>query len=432
MLFSPKSSKAKDIRFTCPECGQEVMKGLGFRRPCACGQGNILWNVHKARSVYVPRGAVLVNPPRPDRMKKLLAAGGSRKALAWVVDGMSAPTPLLMAGKPTRGAFIEGLTLQGMERAFAEKMAAFAEEEGGLAPAEGADEIDALDEAQRAEAESQAVDIAMALAESRIPSASLAKLPGVEDVLASRYKNQYPAALDRAGLAAVDLVERFPVLNVMYGYTRGDADAGATRLVPFRDPRGGYRFHGDLSETEALFLRLDPCRVANWLASRGHRLPGFSSGDTDQQRARLAILKAADIPPPGDEPDVPTAGSDLLVLVHSYAHRFIRQAAVFAGIDRDALAEYLIPLHLGFFVYAQARGDFVLGGLQAVFETDLGNLLDAVVHGEHRCALDPGCSRGAGACLACLHLGEPSCRQFNTYLDRRPLFGRNGYLSTRH
>jgi len=430
MLVSPQSSKAKDIRFTCPECGQEIMKGLGFR-PCACGQGNVSWNVHKARSVYVPRGAVLVNPPRPDRMKDLLAAGGSRKALAWVVEGMTAETPLSMSGKPTRGSFIEDLIRKGMPPDFAEKMAAFAEEEGQLAPDAGADEIDLLNQTQRTEAENQAVDVAMALAESRTSSASLAELQGIHQTLADRYSNQYPAALDRAGLAAVDLVERFPVLNIMYGYTRGDADAGASRLVPFRDTRGGYRLHGNLSETEALFLRLDPCGVANWLTRSGHHLPGFSLGETDPQRARLAILRAAEIPGPGDEPDIPTPGSDLLYLVHSYAHRLIRQTAVFAGIDRDALAEYLVPLHLGFFVYAAARGDFVLGGLQAVFETDLGNLLEAVVNGEHRCALDPGCARGAGACLACLHLGEPSCRHFNTYLNRRPLFGRFGYLSTR-
>jgi len=225
------------------------------------------------------------------------------------------------------------------------------------------------------------------------------------------------------------LVERFPVLNIIYGYTRGGGDAGATRLVPFRHPRGGYRFHGDLSETEALFLRLDPVRVAHWLISRGHSLQGFTAEDYDARRARIAILDTAEIPDPGDELPVATAGSDLLTLVHSYAHRFIRQTGVYAGIDRDALAEYLAPLHLGFFIYAAARGDFVLGGLQAVFETELNNLVSVIVDGEHRCALDPGCARGAGACLACLHVGEPSCRHFNTYLDRKCLFGQAGYLT---
>jgi hypothetical protein len=114
--------------------------------------------------------------------------------------------------------------------------------------------------------------------------------------------------------------------------------------------------------------------------------------------------------------------------VHTYTHRFIRQAAVFSGIERDALSEYLLPAHLAFFVYAAARGDFVLGGMQAVFESNLDDLLGAFVDAEHRCPLDPGCSRGSGACSACVHLGEPSCRFFNRFLNRGVLFGPTGYL----
>jgi len=66
----------------------------------------------------------------------------------------------------------------------------------------------------------------------------------------------------------------------------------------------------------------------------------------------------------------------------------------------------VVPLHLGFFLYAAARGDFVLGGLQAVFETELHRLLAGVVEGDQRCPLDPGCQRSGGACMACLHVGE--------------------------
>jgi hypothetical protein len=426
-LVSPRSAKAADIRFVCPECHTETMKGLGFLRCQGCGQGNYTFNVHKARSVYTPRGAVLVNPPRPERLRELLAAGGSRRALAWVVEGMSALSPDTMAGKPTRGAFIDNLVRGGMDQAFAEKMATMAAEADQLAAAAGSDIIDTLPQLQREEAEQEAVDIAMAVSESRIATTALLTAP-VGSTLARTYQHSYPQALSRAGLGGLDLVERFPVLNVMYGYTRGGGDIGSTRLVPFRNRRGGYRLHGDLAETEAYFLRLDPLRVADWLQARGHTLPGWSSGDTDPAGTRVAILRAATIPPAGDQPAVPTVGSDLLTLIHSYAHRFLRQTAVFAGIDRDAISEYLVALHLGFFVYAAARGDFVLGGLQAVFEADLDNLLDAVVDAEHRCPLDPGCSRGSGACSACLHLGEPSCRLFNVYLDRNVLFGSNGYL----
>ena len=125
----------------------------------------------------------------------------------------------------------------------------------------------------------------------------------------------------------------------------------------------------------------------------------------------------------------PTVGSDVMTLVHTLSHRVIRQLAAFAGIDRDALSEYLVPRHLGFFVYAAARGDFVLGGLQAVYESDMPLLLRALRNNESRCPLDPGCSRGSGACSACLHLGEPSCRAFNTMLDRGSVFGPDGLWS---
>jgi hypothetical protein len=96
--------------------------------------------------------------------------------------------------------------------------------------------------------------------------------------------------------------------------------------------------------------------------------------------------------------------------------------------NRASLSEFLVPHHLGFFVYAAARGDFGLGGLQAVFEGEMHLLLRDFVTGEHRCALDPGCTQNGAACMACLHLGEPSCRLFNRSLDRRTLYGPLGYL----
>ncbi len=43
--------------------------------------------------------------------------------------------------------------------------------------------------------------------------------------------------------------------------------------------------------------------------------------------------------------------------------------------------------------------------------------------------MDPGCTKTGGACVACLHLGEPSCRYFNRFLDRQTLTGAAGYLT---
>lgn len=422
----PKSAKAADITFLCPVCSMQMMKGLGFK-PCGCGKGNFRWNVHKARMVYTPRGMVLINPPRPEHREGLKLAGGARKALVWVVDGLTVPRPADVVSPPTLEELIEQLMRTGLPREIAEVAAKSAADQGGLAKA-GDHPIDGLSGERREEAEREAVDIAMALAESRTPTTARRSATR-GDALDVRYQDRYPAALDRAGIDGLDLVDRFPVLNAMYGYTRGEDDPSKCRLVPFRRKKGGYRLYGNLAETEAFLVRLDPVRVATWLVGRGHRLPGWSRGD-GAVAARVAILQGVRVPSKRDDPSVESAGTDLLKLVHTYAHRFIRQAAVFSGIERDALSEYLVPGHLGFFVYAAARGDFVLGGMQAVFESNLDELLDAFVDAEHRCPLDPGCDRGSGACSACVQLGEPSCRFFNRFLDRKVLFGAGGYLRT--
>jgi hypothetical protein len=420
----PKSAKAADITFVCPICNTQTMQGLGFNKPCVCGNGAVRWNVHKARAVYTPRGMVLINPPKPDHREGLKLAGGARKALVWVVEGLTAARPADVKAAPTLEELIEQLVKSGIPREIAETAAASAG--GGLAKP-GDQPIDRLSPTRREEAERQAVDIAMALAESRVSTTALrSAVPG--DSLDTRYQGSYPLALDRAGIAGLDLVDRFPVLSAMYGYTRGDDDPTKSRLVPFRRKKGGYRLYGNLAETEAFLIRMDPLRVARWLSSRRHQLPGWNKSDPDPVAARIAILESAVVPSKLEDQSMVSAGADLLRLVHTYAHRFIRQAAVFSGIERDALSEYLMPGHLGFFVYAAARGDFVLGGMQAVFESNLDDLLNTFVDAEHRCPLDPGCNRGSGACSACVHLGEPSCRFFNRFLDRGVLFGPNGYL----
>lgn len=417
-LDSPKSAKAADIRFTCPECHQLVQQGLGFNRRCQCGDGFVRWNVHKARMVYTPRSMVLINPPDPERMAELNRNGGGRQALVWVVEGLAVPSPADVDAPETAERALEKLLAMKIPREMAEAAVA-ARQVASEHP------VDRLAADRREGAEQEAVDIAMALAEGHRPAAGLADERSA-GTLSHRYRTRYPAALERARIAGLDLVDKFPVLQAAYGYTRGEDDVTRCTLVPFREA-GKYRLYGYRSDTEAFLVRLDPVRVADWLLGRGHPLPGWTSGDTDPQAARLAILAEAHIPHRQDKP-APTAGSDLLKLVHTYAHRFIRQAAVLCGIDRDALSEYLLPGHLAFFVYAAARGDFVLGGMQAVFESNLDDLLTEFVDAEHRCPLDPGCARGSGACSACVHLGEPSCRFFNRFLDRGVLFGRGGYL----
>ncbi|UFN51594.1 hypothetical protein LPC08_25355 (plasmid) [Roseomonas sp. OT10] len=415
----PGTSSAREIQFECPVCNRVTQRGF-VARNCTCGVGDprYVFQVHRASSVFTPRSCVMVNPPSNERIQEITDAGGPARALRWVLDGM-APGGI-RAGRPTRDALTRELKATGLSDAVIAAMVQAAEAAGELAD----DPVPvALPEAVREEAEKEAVTIALSMAEPRATIAVLRERSAHDPVLAGIHGARYGAALSVAGLETVELIDRFPVLTAQFGYTRGGGAPGEDRLRTYRTPRGGYTIYGDLAQTEALLFWLAPLRVHAWLVAQGYSLPPAA----DDRAARVAILSSAVVPHYGQDPD-DGLGSALLTLVHSYAHRVVRAASVFAGIERSALSELLVPRHLGFYVYGAARGDFVLGGLQAVFDTELHRLLDAVVHDESRCALDPGCTTSGGACPACLHLGEPSCRAFNRYLDRGVLFGDGGYL----
>jgi hypothetical protein len=414
----PGTAFATEITFECPICKNTMRKGFGTPK-CQCGKGNLTFNVHRSASVYTPRTVVVVNPPSPEVMKRLTAAGGRMRALRWIVDGMK-EFRIEEVG-PTRQTVLDTLLAQGLAQDIAERAADVAS--AGLRQSPDIDlPLDcregALDDAET---------IALAFSESRTRIEDLAKGHPRSSELGTLYLDAYPAALRRAGFVTIELIERFPVLTGSFGYTRGSTTPGKSRLVPFETKSGDYVVYGDVVKTEALFFQLDPMRVAGWMETRGYNLTHWD----DARSARLALLNIAEIPSAGSQAIAPNAGVELLTLVHSLAHRAIRQLAVVAGIERSSLSELLVPRHLGFFIYAGARGDFVLGGLQAAFETELHRAMQELVTAEHRCPLDPGCRLAGAACVACLHIGEPSCRHFNCFLDRRILSGDSGWFRWR-
>lgn len=413
----PGTASGAEIAFSCPICDKVLQKGFGYGKKCDCGNGTLSYTVHRAASVFSPRAVVIVNPPSEQRMRALEAGGGATRALEWVVEGM--PTEFAPAGTGSSESLRRQLQQQGFSQEIIDGMVAVAEQGGAVAPA--APQASVLPENIGTQAEAQALTIALGMSDGRITFDELVRTARAGSELLRRYGTTYREAAIAAGLERVDFVDSFPVLTGHFGYTRGRFEPGQSRLRAFRNKEGDYVVYGETAETEALFIKLSAEAVANWLSSRGHTVKHW----TCRSEAHKSVLAACGEPGPSSQP---SASEDLMLLIHSYAHRFIRIAALHAGIERNSLSELLVPLHFGFFMYAAARGDFVLGGLQAVFETEMDSLLHDFVAGDHRCPLDPGCSRGGGACVACLHLGEPSCRHFNMKLTRDVLFGANGYL----
>lgn len=368
--------------------------------------------VHRSASVYGPRSVVIVNPPSIAQRERIENAGGSARALAWVFSGLK--THWMDEAPPGPESMRRLLKSQGLSEFLVDELVMKAVASGEISP----DPNVHISPEFSQRAHQEAKHIAVALAASRMTLDQLVKIApsGLKPV----YEVDYPKWLAASGLEAVDFIDSFPVLTGHFGYTRGPSnDAAKSVLVPFSDQRGDFIVYGEVCETEALFVRLDPLMVAQWLAQRGVAIDEVKT----PIEARPAIVNAV------ARDELGTAQALLTTLVHSFAHRFIRVAAVHTGVERSSLSEFLVPLHCGFFVYAAARGDFVMGGLQAVYEGELHKLLRDFVSGEHRCPLDPGCRQNGGACMACLHLGEPSCRLFNRWLDRDVLHGAEGYLA---
>lgn len=417
----PGTTNLSEIKLSCPVCSRDLGRHFLNTR-CQCGvagrrrdRGEFMeFAVHRSAAVYTPRTIVIVNPPSKTQMRELVQAGGPQAALTWMSNGMHASWIDKVEGAKA-AALRRDLMDRGIDADTVERMMA----QSNLSDAPSATVTASpavIDEAQN-----QSASIALAMSKTRQTITDLADAATGSAV--DRYRGLYPATLADAGIGRVDLVERFPVLTGQYGFTRGDQEPGQARLRAFMEKDGTFVVYGDLAATEALVFRLDPTKVCRWLAARGHAVSETGAERDDYE----AILQAF-----GDDPESSPVYDDVVTLIHSMSHRVVRQASFYAGIDRNALSELLFPYTLCFVTYAVPRGDFVLGGLQALFEHDLHTVLDRVVHDESRCALDPGCASNphGAACAVCLHLGEPSCRLFNTKLDRKALFARqDGYFT---
>lgn len=413
----PGSAAVRDLTFHCPVCQKSLGRGGFPFRNCQCGIQPLRLerNVHRAASVFTPRFVSIVNPADPATSARLRAAGGGAKALEWVLAGMVGDQP--MGGPQTVSGLMDTLIRSGIPPGTAQELARVALERGAVAESTTDEQVQLVNASA---AQDEAFSLAAAVSEGRVSIADLCSRAGPP--LQTLYQAAYEPAIARARLESVDLLPRFPVATLAFGYTRGDPTPGASRLNAFRE-RGAPRVYGTLQQTEGLLFRLDPLSVHSWLLGLGE---ASGPAAADRREARIALLRILEIPRATDQ-NATGAGRVVVELLHSYAHRAIRRLAAFAGIEREGLSEYLLPHHLGFIVYAASRG-FVLGGLQAVFETTLHRFLADLLEGESRCPLDPGCRNGGAACMACLHLGEASCRWFNRFLDRTRLFGPEGFL----
>jgi hypothetical protein len=233
------------------------------------------------------------------------------------------------------------------------------------------------------------------------------------------------APLFAAGVDQLTLVADFPILTATYGFSRVDYAPNTARLNAFppdRSQRGRTPIYVDEVGADALLLSLDKRRVIRWLEANGFEpaLPAGSDPRASQLAYFIQVLTAV-----RSRQTIPSADPEARMvfgLLHTFSHIAIRQAAVLCGLDRTSLSEYLVPRVLSTAIYCNHRFGATIGALTALFESSVADWF-ALVDGDRRCVYDPVCSDRGGACHACVHLPETSCRFFNLNLSRAFLFG---------
>lgn len=250
--------------------------------------------------------------------------------------------------------------------------------------------------------------------------------------------DRYSEMAKSLGLASVELVQDFPVVTAVFGFTRVSADpktvvgdqAVETEFRGFSplmtgpvDQKRKRPVFVDDAKTEALLFKLSPTKVLRWLRRRGRIVPDDAVGDDARARQWL-LSNMTSVDTFVTLAGMPPAASDVFVLVHTLAHLVVRALTRLSGIDRTGLAEYLFPRTASFVIYNTKAGAN-LGGLHTVYaemqEELLGTLRSDMLL--QTCVYDPLCSSEHGSsCHACTHLPEMCCKHYNRGLSRGVLF----------
>lgn len=161
----PGTASAAEILFECPVCSERIRKGFGMP-PCDCGKGRVIFTVHRAASVYTPRLAVIVNSPDPGLLAEIRAAGGTARALEWVLG--SCDGDVRRGGPPSVVSIAGQLRAAGLSEDVIAAMVERAAELGALQPGAPPTSASTPGAGGRDAAEHEALAVAVACASGRV------------------------------------------------------------------------------------------------------------------------------------------------------------------------------------------------------------------------------------------------------------------------
>jgi hypothetical protein len=231
--------------------------------------------------------------------------------------------------------------------------------------------------------------------------------------------------LGRLGLAELALITEFPITTAVYGYSRVDYQPDECFVNPFpadRDAGGKFPIFVNVTSADALLFRLDHGAVIGWLAANSMpvTVPATANRVLAERAAFVSMFDGVNLRQTIDA--VHPQARMVFGLVHTLSHAALRHAGMLCGLDPTSLAEYVLPRALSLAVYSNQSFGATIGALTALFEQSMEDWLGRIAE-TRRCLYDPVCAADGGACHACTHASETSCRFFNVNLGRQFLFG---------
>lgn len=245
----------------------------------------------------------------------------------------------------------------------------------------------------------------------------------------------YRDQLTRSHIREAWVVDKFPLLNILYGYTRGKPRATETDLnsLPHPRHRGTIPVFADRTPSEAIIFEIDRRAVINWLEMTNtfeHINVEPPPADANELRLKewfVENVATTDLENPFSDIRRPVTRR-VYTLLHTFSHCLMSRAGEQAGLATGSLGERVLPVVPAIVIYAASTQNFALGSMFTLFKTRLHPWVGDAREQAEQCLLDPACREDAGgaACDACVHVAETSCELFNHRLDRRTLFDPDG------
>ena len=247
------------------------------------------------------------------------------------------------------------------------------------------------------------------------------------DIRSPTRLDRYTEMLEKAGIADIRLTTEFPIVTAVYGYHRTfedpeEDDYPRVRAFPYSMGGSSIPIYGSHTETEAVFIRLDPVQVGQWL-SQNNLLDIDIEDATDSEILARIHGEMEEIGPYGDVDDSSLVSQEVHGLIHTLAHKLIEEGAMLSGIEQTSLAEFLFPEALSLVIYSNQSQSFTIGGLYTLIERSLDNWIESAMSESTDCIYDPVCGNEGATCHACTHISEIGCQFFNQNLSRGFLYG---------